>query len=293
MTVTEPMPTPAAVPVPVPLSVIVPTFNAAATIARCLDSIVAQTRVPHEVWVIDGLSRDDTLAIVRGYAERYPFIRCTSERDAGIYDAMNKGVSRAGAEWVYFLGADDTLIDAQVLAAVAAYLVASADFVYGKVWHVAHARSEGRAFDLQSLFAQNICHQAIFYRRELFRTLGPFALDYKVYADWEFNLRCFGAGCRIRHIDVTVCAYDGGGFSAGTIDAVFMERKLPLVAAAYGVSYWHRTFRPFRHAFQSHAGEARVRRQWWRAARFYLLYAYHGMLAGEAGVKLLRRLTRR
>ena len=92
------------------ISIITPTYNAARVIAACLES-VAQQGYPHlEHWIIDGLSKDNTLSIVQDYAQRYPHIKYISEKDQGIYDAMNKGIDLAAGDFLLFLGADDVLV---------------------------------------------------------------------------------------------------------------------------------------------------------------------------------------
>ncbi len=74
-------------------SIIIPTYNSAKTIKRCLDSIVAQTYKDYEVLVMDGVSKDGTLEIARSYSDSH--IRIYSEPDKGIYDAKNKGIHKS------------------------------------------------------------------------------------------------------------------------------------------------------------------------------------------------------
>ena len=91
------------------ISIIIPTYNVESTIGTVLESITAQTFRGYEVVIVDGVSKDGTAEIVARYAAGNPAIRWVQEKDKGIYDAMNKGVGLARGEWLYFLGADDTL----------------------------------------------------------------------------------------------------------------------------------------------------------------------------------------
>jgi glycosyltransferase involved in cell wall biosynthesis len=90
-------------------SIIIPTFNSEKVLRECLNSIVEQTFNNYEIILIDGLSTDSTVDIIKEYSLNNPNIHWVSEKDLGIYDAMNKGIKIANGEWVYFLGSDDKL----------------------------------------------------------------------------------------------------------------------------------------------------------------------------------------
>lgn len=261
------------------ISVVIPTFNAERTLVRCLDSIVAQTYPWIEVVVVDGGSTDGTLEIIRGYAGKLPRLRTVSESDAGIYDAMNKAVALCTGSWVYFIGSDDELFAADSLATMAAHFDSDVDFVYGNVMRMTTRRVEGGPFDRDRLLTQNMCHQAIFYRRDLLSRVGPFNLDYKVYADWDLNIRCFALPCRARHVESTVCKYDGTGFSSNTTDQVFLQRKLQEISRLYRCSFWGRVFRPCRYNFLDRAQASKAQRRFVASMYYYALFAFHGVLA--------------
>src|ERR1019366_6920119 len=102
------------------LSIIVPTFNSSTYIERCLQSIRIQTFRDYEVILQDGASSDDSVQIARSFrdANAGMDIKLFSGKDEGVYDAMNKACRVARGEWLYFLGSDDELHDANVLSAV-------------------------------------------------------------------------------------------------------------------------------------------------------------------------------
>ena len=91
------------------VSIIIVTYNASNTLQRCLDSVFKQEYPNLELVIIDGESNDNTVEIIKANKEKIHF--WTSEKDEGIYDAMNKGLEKITGEWVYFLGADDQLLD--------------------------------------------------------------------------------------------------------------------------------------------------------------------------------------
>ncbi|HEY6563560.1 MAG TPA: glycosyltransferase family 2 protein, partial [Pirellulaceae bacterium] len=193
------------------ISVIVPTRNAASFIDACLDSLRVQTYREFEVLVIDGASSDDTVekAVSRS-AGFGGSLHCVSEPDSGVYEAMNKGISLARYPWLYFLGADDTLHDPAVLSDVAEIIAApGADIVYGDVVELGSRKRYAGEFDLDRLlFDCNLCHQSVFYNRSLFDRLGGYSKRYPIWADWEFNIRCFRhPGVRARWINRLIANY--------------------------------------------------------------------------------------
>ena len=93
------------------LTVIIPTYNSASHIAQCLSLIQQQLgeNQLYEVVIVDGKSTDETLTIVESFTQKIPQLRWISEKDKGIYDAMNKGIALAHGKFLYFLGADDEI----------------------------------------------------------------------------------------------------------------------------------------------------------------------------------------
>lgn len=174
-------------------SIIVPTYNSESTLELCLTSIATQMFQDFEILIIDGNSSDNTMKIVKGISEVYGNTKWISEPDLGIYDAMNKGISKASGDWIYFLGSDDYILDDKVLRDVAVKLNnTSASIVYGDAIVKSDNKSKGGEFSLHKLLTEgNLCHQTIFYKRSVFDILGKFNLKYPILADWDFNVRCF------------------------------------------------------------------------------------------------------
>ena len=216
-------------------SIIVPTLNVAATLDACLDSIARQTFSEFELVLIDGGSTDGTLDIANSFAPELGgrlFIHCGT--DQGAYDAMNRGVGLAAGAWLLFLGGDDTLYEADTLARVAAFIAEHepSDLVYGDALMRSSSSRYAGAFDLDRLlFEQNICHQSIFYRRELFDSIGPYNLRYRIWADWDFNIRCFSNPALVsRYMDIVVARYNDMSGISMRVDEELMQR-LPLRSA--------------------------------------------------------------
>lgn len=198
------------------LTIIIATFNGAKTVQRTLDSILFQDFQEWELVIVDGLSTDGTVEIIGDNARRDPRIRFISERDRGVYDAMNKGIGLAKGEWVYFLGCDDWLLDRHVLQSVFSEPgIAGLDLVYGNVISASYKGPYDGAFTLDKLLSRNISHQAIFHKRTLFDRVGNYNLRYKAHADWDLNIRCFtDAGIRTGYIDRLIAEFGADGISS-------------------------------------------------------------------------------
>lgn len=180
------------------ISVITVCYNAAETIERTIRSVRSQTYPNVEYVIVDGASTDRTLNIARENADA--IAKIVSEKDGGIFDAMNKGVTLATGDIAYFLNADDYFADDRVLSDVARAFEEdeSRKLVYGNV--ILKGGPEGvtcfpaRAFKTWSIseFLHNsFCHQAVFVRRSLFSQLGLFDYRYKYSADYEWIIRAF------------------------------------------------------------------------------------------------------
>jgi glycosyltransferase involved in cell wall biosynthesis len=225
-------------------SIIIPTFNAEKTLAKALQSIVDQTFSNYEVLLIDGLSSDSTMDIIREFAEKKQQIRWISEKDNGIYDAMNKGINLSRGKWLYFLGSDDQLFNNEVLHII--FKNPESDnfnVVYGNVriegnttWAKDGEIYDGE-FDLKKLFRKNICHQDIFYRTKFIKEhIGYYNARYELCADWDFNLRC-RAKTDFLYTDQIIAKFNAGGESTKTnLDQAFSDDFVPNLLSYYKIT---------------------------------------------------------
>lgn len=206
------------------ISIITPTLNVEKNIKRCLMSVINQRYSNIEHYIIDGLSTDETVDIVKKYAKKFSHIKLISEKDDGIYDAMNKGITNASGEWIFFLGSDDIFFDDDVLCRIFMQNddYKKFDFLYGNVaWSDTGNIYDGKFTSLK-LIQKNICHQAVFVRKSIYEEYANFDVRYKVCADWDFNMKVFATdNVRKKYIDMTVAQYGINGFSASNRDLVF------------------------------------------------------------------------
>jgi len=183
------------------ISVITVCYNSDKTIAHTLRSARSQNHLDTEHIIVDGGSEDQTLVVVAG--EVMANHVCVSERDSGIYDAMNKGISLATGEIIGFINADDFYPSPDVLSKVAAAFESSgADCCYGDLCYVRQedvsrvVRYWKSCVFTQGLFEEGWCppHPTFFVRRAVYQRLGGFSLDYKIAADVELMARFLAAG---------------------------------------------------------------------------------------------------
>ena len=181
------------------ISIITVSFNNAATIEDTINSVASQKHSDVEHIVIDGVSTDGTVEIVQ--RNRDAVEKFVSERDSGIYDAMNKGIASASGDVIGFLNSDDVYAHCDILSRAAEVFAnpdvdaCYADLVYvrqedlGKV--VRHWKSKDFR---QGLFALGWCppHPTFFVRKSVYREYGGFDLNYRLAADVELMLRFFG-----------------------------------------------------------------------------------------------------
>jgi len=197
------------------ISVIIPVFNAKRTLANALQSVWHQTFQAHEVLVIDGGSTDGTVQIIQ--ANQSSITYWISERDGGVYDAINKGIQRATGDWIYILGSDDALASTDVFETVASHLIQPASLVFGSARNVNIKQSLVPEVHISSMraliYLKNTLHQqSVFYRRSLFEK-HFFDTTLKVLADYDFHLHLFLQGERGKHLDLVIAECEASGLS--------------------------------------------------------------------------------
>lgn len=218
-------------------SIVTVNLNNAAGLERTLQSIAVQSYAHPEIIVIDGGSTDGSTDVIKRFENI--ITKWVNEKDSGIYNAMNKGIVRAAGQYVIFMNSGDTFYSAETLQKVSTDMD-NHDIIYGNAWVVDRDRSWLEIFpprlSLSFMASKFLCHQAIFYKREMLISMGGYNEEYKIFADWDFNVRAlFLNGFSHKHLDVTICNFDRTGLSSmsDTIKEEFVEVKstiMPLAA---------------------------------------------------------------
>ncbi len=208
------------------ISVITVVFNSASTLEKTIESVLGQDFNNFEYIIIDGGSTDGTVEIIKKNESKLAF--WISENDDGVYDAMNKAIGLAKGEWLYFLGADDVLLN--VLERTATYLKNENSIYYGDVYRPCAKRRYDGEFSALKLSFRNICHQSIFYHKNVFKKYR-YNLKYQVFADYELNVQCFSdpkvSFCYIP--EVIAIFNDENGLSKEKEDVAFRNDKSLLI----------------------------------------------------------------
>ena len=182
------------------ISIVTVCLNAAHTIGHTLASVAGQTCLDVEHLVIDGGSTDGTVAVVEKF--RSGIAHFVSERDRGLYDAMNKGIAAATGDYVGFLNSDDIYQDNRALERVTEALKSGAwDSAHGDLVYVSQSDPEKVLRYWKSkpyvpgMFEAgwHPAHPTLFVRRELLREIGGFNTGYRFHADFDLMVRLFVA----------------------------------------------------------------------------------------------------
>jgi hypothetical protein len=140
---------------------------------------------------------------------------------------MNKGIVKAKGEWLYFLGSDDYLMDSNVLQKFVDRVASEKvkfNLVYGNVKSAILGEEYDGEFDVHKILKKNICHQAIFYHKEVFSLVGFYNLKYKYLSDYEFNLRCFfHKKVKVKYLNLRIAYFTEGGLSNSRKDDAFYK----------------------------------------------------------------------
>lgn len=216
------------------ISIIVVTYNAIEHIEKCLTCILDQEFKDYELIVVDAISSDGTIDVLKKYGDRINTL--IIEPDRGIYDAMNKGVAVASGRFLYFLGVDDRLLSS--FSSAASFLKDCNTIYYGDVILGDSGKTYGGKFNTEELVKRNICHQAIFYPNKLFRKY-QYQLKYKMLADYELNIRLWGdPDFKFEYIPICVAIYANDGESTRVEDRIFFWNSFRLVFIHLGFSYF-------------------------------------------------------
>lgn len=185
-------------------------YNAEKTIENTMKSVLGQTYQDMEYLIIDGKSNDRTLELIRFY-QNDSRVKIISEKDSGLYDAMNKAANMCRGDYILYMNSGDIFADEQVLADVANCL--DSDIVYGNVVRIKQDGEHLEKYDGKHvvmrllLMGKMICHQGMFTRADIMREYR-FDEQYTITADYDFVMRAQKNRCSMRYVDRTIAVVD-------------------------------------------------------------------------------------
>lgn len=227
------------------ITIITCTYQAAHELPRTVESVLSQTHADVEHIILDGLSTDGTVEIARDY-ERHSAaaangheVIVVSEKDRGLYDAMNKGIQKATGDYLVFLNAGDVFPSPDTLELVASsvgdgeelpgVLYGNTDIVDDKGHFLRHRRLQPPERLTWRSFRQGmlVCHQAFYARTDLAKA-NPYNTQYRFSADVDWCIRVMKAAERqrlpLRNVEAVVVNYLDGGMTVKNHRASLRER---------------------------------------------------------------------
>ena len=208
------------------ISIITVNYNDLPGLKKTIYSISDQIFQDFELIVIDGGSIDGSKEFIEN-CKRIDY--WVSEKDSGIYNAMNKGILAAKGEYVIFMNGGDHFYTYNTLETIKNELADNIDILYGNAIFVQKDKKFQVDFpnklNFSFFYTNSLCHQSIFYKRELFDNY-LFNEDFKIVSDWEFNIKniCL-LNKKYRHINSVICYYDLNGISNNLKKVDNKERK--------------------------------------------------------------------
>lgn len=199
------------------ITVVTVCYNAENTIKDTIESIISQNYNDYEYLLIDGKSTDKTYEIIKSYEKKFKEKKITyrhiSEKDNGIFDAMNKAAMLSDGKWIIYMNADDTFCASDVLSKLDGYLLDDYDVVYGNTMRInSNGKEYSEAKDFEVIYKNMpFCHQSCLTKTSVMREY-KFDLNYRV-ADYHFFLRLALDKKKFEKVPVMIANYSTEGYS--------------------------------------------------------------------------------
>lgn len=229
-------------------TVVTVVFNGEAAISKTVESVLHQEYAPFEYLVFDGASTDHTLSLLNQYKEAFSqrgiSYRIVSEKDSGIYNAMNKGIKAAKGDFVSFLNAGDWYEPDALKNINCFYQEESFDLTYGGLHYInpnGTVTNKMSKLDRFPVSSRHWNHPSMFLRREIYQKYG-FDESFRAYADFDLYLKLRKDGTKIRVIDQVITNFVADGVSTDTSLKKVLSRAGEKYRAyrecGYGSIYW-------------------------------------------------------
>ena len=211
------------------VSIITVAYNCVHTLEDTIKSVLSQTYSNIEYIIIDGGSTDNTLDVIKQYESLFlGRLHWVSEKDDGIYDAMNKGISRATGDIVGFLNSDDYFTSNGVVEKIIQNFSDEIDALYGDVHFIRDGNPDkciryysSKRFSKKWLrFGFMPAHPSFYCRKSVYEKGGLYKTDYKIGSDFEMMVRLFYRyGLKAKYIPLDFVTMRVGGVSTRNINS--------------------------------------------------------------------------
>lgn len=216
------------------ISIITVVYNGEKYIERTIQNILNQDYLNIQYIIIDGGSRDGTLDIIKKYEKRIYYI--VSEKDCGIYDAMNKGIKIATGDWINFMNAGDIFYNKYTVSNIVKTIDIDVDLIYGdiEIEYPNFSRFQ-KAGNLKNLWkGMQFSHQSIFTKTSLLKR-REFNLLYKITADFDCVYYLWKNSYKFKYIPIVIGIVDSGGLS--DINRVNVYKEYLEIVGKHKVKY--------------------------------------------------------
>ena len=209
------------------VTIVTVVFNAEQYLEQTIQSIMNQTYNNIEYIIIDGGSTDGTINIIKRYEDNIDY--WTSEKDHGVYDAMNKGIKLAKGKWINFMNAGDSFYSDTTVSDIFKEPYNNIDIIYGDR-QVIFANSKTKIVRAQELNliwkGKPMCHQSCFISAS-YHKKNKFTLKYDICDDFEFIYNAYQRKATFLYVNIVVVKYLAGGLSVENIhQAVIQDWKI-------------------------------------------------------------------
>lgn len=202
------------------ISIITISYNSEETIKDTIESILKQTYTNYEYLIIDGKSKDGTLNIIKSYEKKFNGkLKYISEKDSGLYNAMNKGIQMASGDIIGIINSDDVLAHENVFKNIIDNMKGY-DGVYSNLLMLdEYLKKPYRLFKSKNVskkWGWHMPHPTLYLRKEMYKKYGIFNENYKIAADLDFMYRILNQKCKLKYVnDYFVFMRSGGASTNG------------------------------------------------------------------------------
>lgn len=221
------------------LSIITVNRNNAEGLLRTIGSVVSQTFTDFEYIVIDGVSTDNSVAVIKRYADKLSY--WISEADSGIYNAMNKGIEVAKGEYLLFLNSGDVFLDENSLHCFD-FANENSDIIYGDLLIRAKDEDSVNTYPDKLQFSyfinDSLPHPASAIKKSLLLEMGKYDENKMICADWEFFVKavCLKS-CSYKHIDKIIAVFYLDGISSFDENAHIIDNEKKSVIEQFFIAF--------------------------------------------------------
>lgn len=214
------------------LSIITINLNNKEGLQKTINSVVSQTFIDYEFIIIDGKSTDGSVELICQYKDKISY--WVSEKDNGIYNAMNKGISQAKGEYLYFLNSGDALHSSNVLSEIFkdnphdSFICGNFYMEKGGILEEDKSyKDRDWRFAIYDLFAGFLCHQAFFIHSDNFKKYGLYSEKLRVISDWKLFFQGIAIDhLPVKYVDTFIVIYNMEGFSTQIGGDIIYKEKL-------------------------------------------------------------------